>query len=216
MILRPQFYDGYRGDMDHTLKAIEKTLAWRKEYGWYTLSEEDFSEDVKTGKCYFFGKCKEDSPVLYWRMSRHIAVKNVDRTVRFIVWTMEKALREGIVTDRVTVVIDRMDATSENIEGIHFFRLLASTFQTHFPELLQKIFIFPSNWLLWTVWNVAKPFLDATVVAKISILGPKEYQSVIHQQIGKENLPQRYGGEGVDPYDEKTPSIVDSAVSVRI
>lgn len=95
---RIMFYDTHRGNIESGLRAVERSLKWRQAYRWYKLPEEDFSAEVATGKLYFHKTDKEGNPVLMWRMSRHEASKDADgieRTVRFLIWTMEKAIRKG-------------------------------------------------------------------------------------------------------------------------
>ncbi|RKO91224.1 CRAL-TRIO domain-containing protein [Blyttiomyces helicus] len=120
----------------------------------------------------------------------------------------------------MTLLVDKVDATNDNIEGVYFFRSLTSILQTHFPEMLQRIMIFPTNWLLFTVWKVVKPFLDPQVQEKVSLLGPKEYKAALLDKIPASCLPERYGGTSVDPTDEPMSpgyagSIHDSAVSIH-
>ncbi|KAI9012936.1 CRAL-TRIO domain-containing protein [Gaertneriomyces semiglobifer] len=202
-----KFWDGARGSGELAFTMLEKTMQWRKEYRWNSLATEDFSEDIKTGKLYYHKTAVDGTPVLIWRICRHKAdAKMVDHTVRFIVWMMEKGIREGTITSRITLLIDRAGSGHENVEGVHFFRSLAHVLQTHFPEMLQRIMIFPTNWLLWTVWKVAKPFLDHTVVEKVSVLGPKEFKAELAKVLG-DNLPERYGGTCYDWTDAGSASI---------
>ncbi|KAI8821290.1 CRAL-TRIO domain-containing protein [Fimicolochytrium jonesii] len=194
-----KFFDGARGNTELALKMLERTLQWRIDYKYSSLRTEDFSADHATGKLYFHHFTKDSTPVLIWRICRHKAdPKNVEHTVRFIVSFLEKGTREGIITSRLTLLIDRVGSVNENVEGIAFFRSLTHVLQTHFPEMLQRLVIFPTNWLLWTVWKVVKPFLDASVVERLSLLGPKEYKQVLQDLISAEHLSPRYGGTSVD------------------
>ncbi|KAJ3020407.1 hypothetical protein HKX48_000815 [Thoreauomyces humboldtii] len=194
-----KFFDGARGNPQEAYRMLEKTLQWRIEYKYDSLLTEDFSADQKTGKLYYHNRAKDGSPVLIWRISRHkVDPKLVEHTVRFITYTMVKGIMDGTISSRTTLLVDRLGSNSDNVESIAFFRSLTSVLQTHFPEMLQRIIIFPTNWLLWTVWKVVKPFLDTTVVERISLVGPKEYKQTLADVIATENLSQRYGGSSVD------------------
>ncbi|KAJ3152727.1 hypothetical protein HDU86_005482 [Geranomyces michiganensis] len=198
-----KFFDGARGNGELAYKMLEKTMQWRIDYKWDSLATEDFTADEQTGKLYFHNFAKDGTPVLIWRIARHKAdPKLVEHTVRFIVYTMVKGIRDGTIASRLTLLVDRLGSTNDNVEGIAFFRSLTSVLQTHFPEMLQRIIIFPTNWLLWTVWKVVKPFLDMTVVERVSLVGPKEYKQTLKDAIALESLSQRYGGNSVDWTDK--------------
>ncbi|TPX60756.1 hypothetical protein SpCBS45565_g07430 [Spizellomyces sp. 'palustris'] len=217
-----KFFDGARGNVDLACKMLEKTLQWRIDYAYGDLPNEDYTADYETGKLYYHRFALDGTPVLIWRISRHLAdPKLSERTVRFIVWTMDKGIREGTITSRITLLVDRSQSTQQNIENLHFFRLLTSILQTHFPEMLQRIVIFPTNWLLWTVWKVVKPFLDVTVVEKVALVGPKEVTKTLETVWSGEDCPERYGGKCVDWTDDGVvgdgvESLKDSAVAVEL
>jgi hypothetical protein len=57
--------------------------------------------------------------------------------------------------------------------------------------------------------ELIQPWIDPATAAKISIFaGPKEYEPVLKEFIGEENLPSNYGGSGpalstsIHPYAE--------------
>ncbi|KAG5459979.1 MAG: hypothetical protein BJ554DRAFT_8038 [Olpidium bornovanus] len=54
--------------------------------------------------------------------------------------------------------------------------------------------LFPSNLLLQTVWKVVKPFLDVTVVQKVVMFSPREYQAGLLSLVDKEHLLSEHGG----------------------
>ncbi|KAJ3268989.1 hypothetical protein HK104_005209 [Borealophlyctis nickersoniae] len=203
---RVGFWDQHKGHPHNALLAVERTLKWRKEYGWYTLLHEDFSAECATGKLYFHGRDEAGNPVLVWRFSRHRGSGGepvvIERTVRFVVWTMAKAIEEGLIKKQATFLMDRVDATSENAEGVAFIRALIQTLQVNMPEVVYKMCIFPSNLIIWSVWKLAKPFLDPKMVNKVAICGSGEYKKVLAEFIPDDQLAKRYGGSSRDPYDE--------------
>ncbi|KAI9090844.1 CRAL-TRIO domain-containing protein [Phlyctochytrium arcticum] len=221
-----KFYDGARGNVDVGCKMLEKTLQWRQEYNYAHLPQEDFSADYATGKLYYHRRSKPDpvtgetTPVLIWRIARHIAdPKHSERTVRFIVWMMDKGIRDGTITSRITLLIDRTSSAQQNVEGVHFFRLLTSVLQTHFPEMLHRIVMFPTNWLLLGVWKLVKPFLDHEVVVKVRLVGQKDMGKAVDEVWDIKDCPRRYGGGAEDWTDEGKGSMVSlpgrSSTSLR-
>ncbi|KAJ3044154.1 hypothetical protein HK097_001574 [Rhizophlyctis rosea] len=202
---RVMFFDQHRGDVESALKAIERTLKWRQSYGWYNLPNEDFSAELSAKKLYFHGLDKAGNPVLVWRFSRHISSNGdpaaIDRIVRFVVWTMAKAIEEGTITRQATFMMDRIGSTGENNEGIALIRTLINTIQVNMPEVVHKMVIFPTNMLIHSMWRLAKPFLDSRMVDKVVMCSEKEVTNTLLTIIDSNELAQRYGGTSVDPND---------------
>ncbi|KAJ3037991.1 hypothetical protein HDV00_001194 [Rhizophlyctis rosea] len=199
------FFDQHRGDTESALKAIERTLKWRQSYGWYNFPKEDFSAEQATKELYFHGRDNAGNPVLVWRFARHISSNGdsaaIERFVRFIIWTIAKAIEEGLVTRQATFVMDRLGSGSNNNEGIALIRTLISTMQVNMPEVIHKMVIMPTNMLIHSIWRLAKPFLDPRMVDKVILCSEKDVTKTLLSIIDKSELPKRYGGESVDVND---------------
>ena len=76
-----------------------------------------------------------------------------------------------------------------------------------YPETLGKMFIVNAPWILMTVWQTIKGWLDKNTVEKIEILKANEMNK-LQEFISPTNLPVAYGGickdEGVYPYIHDT------------
>ncbi|KAJ3178626.1 hypothetical protein HDU87_003449 [Geranomyces variabilis] len=202
---RAAFLATHKNNVDAALNAIEKTLIWRAEYRWYDLPKEKFDAEERSGKLYWHKRDREGNPVLIFRMDRHVASKtqaDAERTVRFLIWFVERAIRTGLVTNRMTLLVDRIDTTVANAEGLQFLRYAGSHIQTAFPEIMHRIVVFPTSTLLYALWKVAQGFLNPRVVGKIRICADN-YEAVLLETVEEEHLPRRYGGQSVDPMDEE-------------
>ncbi|KAI9202940.1 CRAL-TRIO domain-containing protein [Polychytrium aggregatum] len=194
-----KYYISAGGNLDVALKAIENTLIWRREFRYQDIWHENFAEEVQSRKLCFQGKARDGSAILYWKGSRHVAdVKKADHRIRFIVRTIEQAIRDGILDDRLTIVVDKSDVGSENLDGMQFYRMLIRVLQDKFPQILQRVIVFPTNWILWTTWKVIKSFLDPSVADKFIMLGPKEMHEGLLRYLSPEVVPVRYGGTLTD------------------
>lgn len=71
------------------------------------------------------------------------------------------------IKDRATIIIDRMDITSPNKDPL-LLRTLASTFGQHYPEHVDKLFMFPRTMLLAVAWNVTRVFLNPGMAGRVS------------------------------------------------
>ncbi|KAI9105564.1 hypothetical protein DFS34DRAFT_599945 [Phlyctochytrium arcticum] len=109
------------------------------------------------------------------------------RTVRYLVATVEKAKRAHQLSTRVIVVISRLDVQTPNKDPA-LLRLLLSTFQTHYPCHLEKLYLFPKTMLLTMGWNVAKVFLNTDIRNRICILGEGEWKDVVRKEVGVQGL----------------------------
>ncbi|KAJ3279876.1 hypothetical protein HK104_001111, partial [Borealophlyctis nickersoniae] len=194
-----------KGREEDAMKAVATTLDWRRKYDWDQLLTEDFSDVERTGKLYWFHRTKDGSPVLTWRAARHFMEDEaaMHRTIRFMVYTVELAKKHGFVKDRATIIIDRLDIINANKDPA-LLRTLATTFQQHYPEHIDKLIMFPKNMLLTLAWNVTKVFLNPNLANRVEMLGT-DYKEQLQKYIDRDCLIERYGGTQKDPYEGGEP-----------
>ncbi|KAI8811697.1 CRAL-TRIO domain-containing protein [Cladochytrium replicatum] len=138
-------------------------------------------------------------PTLAWIGSRHFPAKTtLSDTIRFIVYTIEKARSDGIITDKVNILIDRVGMTDANLDP-PLMRALLYTMHNHYPERLHNIFLFPTSTLLTMGYQVVKNFLDPSIRNRVHLATDSEYKSVIQKHIPPRLLLQRHGGDVPDP-----------------
>ncbi|KAJ3219164.1 hypothetical protein HDU67_002497 [Dinochytrium kinnereticum] len=196
-----RFLNVNRGNQAAALKQIGVTLDWREGYKWSTLLDEDFSDESKVGKLSIFGHDLDGHPIAVWKQARHRPDDfGLERDIRYIIYTVEKAKKMGIVKDRISLIIDRIGMTNHNFDS-PLMKTLLSTFQTYYPDHLARLFVFPKNMLLSVGFNVAKVFLDLETVERIKILTEEEHKHCLMQYIDKEKLFKRFGGTVDDPFD---------------
>ncbi|KAI9348431.1 hypothetical protein DFJ73DRAFT_432685 [Zopfochytrium polystomum] len=122
--------------MGRAATALAETLAWRKANGIDYILEEDFSAAEGTGKAQFFGRTREGHPILVLANRRHVCPREPverEREVRYAAYLMEKARSEGVLTDKLVVVLDRYDSTNAQIDT-STFKAVASMLQKHYPR----------------------------------------------------------------------------------
>ncbi|KAK9768305.1 hypothetical protein K7432_001144 [Basidiobolus ranarum] len=193
-----RFWYANKGHFKETCKSLTETMHWRHSFNYDKILEEDFSDLIKTRKVFFHGNAKDGTPVLVWRSCKHFAnYEEREREKRFYVWVMAKAEKEGILPGKVTIVYDRTDATKANAD-LGLAKEVFPLFQNHFPERLQNVFVFPSSFLLSSLWYCIRPFVDTVTAQKVHIWKEHEYQSNILEYIDTENLLERFGGKGVE------------------
>lgn len=67
------------------------------------------------------------------------------------------------------MIYDRNSAGRKNMD-IKLIKNLLPVIQTHFPEMIEKIYIFPVNWVFWSMYNMVKGFLSKKMTGRLEIL----------------------------------------------
>ncbi|KAJ3027425.1 hypothetical protein HDV00_011210 [Rhizophlyctis rosea] len=210
---------------EDAIKAVQSTLDFRRQISFQTLftNPTTFTPHHATGKLYWFHRTKTSSPILIWRACKHYppppppptnpllppstspppspSPHSLNETVRHLLYTIESAKRHGLLKDneKATILIDRSDLKNENKDPA-LLKLIVTVLGSHYPEHMEKIFIFPRNWMLMVGWGVIKGFLSPAVVNRIEILG-NDYPSILQKHIDKDSLVERYGGNLKDPFE---------------
>ncbi|KAH6565015.1 hypothetical protein BASA62_007574 [Batrachochytrium salamandrivorans] len=102
---------GHRGK---AMAALSESLAWRMTFQMTTLLEESFTDLEESGKLQFWGSAMDGSAILIWTGSRHVLPRteqDLEREVRFLIYTIERAISNGRLADRITLIVDRQVAT---------------------------------------------------------------------------------------------------------
>ena len=75
-----------------------------------------------------------------------------------------------------------------------YFEIGGDIGQDYYPEILGQLWILNVPWIFGSFWSIMKKLLSKTTIDKIKIFG-NDYQKELHEAIGKENLPDYYGGD---------------------
>lgn len=74
--------------------------------------------------------------------------------------------------------------------------LVRSSFQVsqdYYPETMGRLLVINAPSSFTAIWTVVKPWLAKETVKKIDILG-NNYEKVLLDVVGEENLPEQFGG----------------------
>lgn len=221
-------------DVKKALAHIEKNITWRRDMKVKELVEKtpesilgiELKELTKVFPHWHHGYDRTGRPVVYKQYGKFdashvkkLAGGNYDRVVQYHVWEQEACLRlclkqtakTGKLVETVTGIVDVKDMGLFQItrDFLALTKLLADVDQGQYPETLGRIYIINVPSAFPMVWRMVKPWLDPIVTSKIFIFGsPKDYEPVLIDFIGKENLPSNYGGDlpplncNVHPYEE--------------
>lgn len=87
---------------------------------------------------------------------------------------------------------------------INGLRSFLSVSQNTFRSRAAKAYVLNAGWVLSGSWYIVSAMLDETSRAKVQFLG-HDYKDVLIDQIGRENLEQRFGGNVPNKKDKFFP-----------
>lgn len=136
---------------------------------------------------------------------KNLAGGNFDNLVKYHIWEQEAAsqmffdqsLRTGHLVETITGIVDVKDMSMFQItrDFLAMTKLLAEVDQKQYPETMGRIYILNAPSVFPLVWRGVRPWLDPITAAKIFVLGDKrEYEPILADFIGIDNLPANYGG----------------------
>ncbi|KAJ8327994.1 hypothetical protein QVD99_006276 [Batrachochytrium dendrobatidis] len=202
--------NGHRGK---AMSALSETLAWRAKFKPETLLKEVPSSLSESGKLQFWGKALDGSQILIWTGARHVPPRteqDIDCEIQFLVRTIEHAVRNGTLTNTMTIIFDRQNMRTDKSD-LKIVAKLVPILQSHYPERLSRMYIFPTNMLFKVVWNMAKGYLDPVTLSKIHV---KESPASLAGWVSRENLFVRYGGLANDPFETDTAQLSEVASAI--
>lgn len=141
----------------------------------------------------------------------------VNLHIQWIAHTLETAKRDGVIKDKIHFILDRSEtqqasattttssflsfatsSTSQSSNDLSLSRAIITTFASHYPEHLERVFVFPSSMMVSALWTLIKPFMDPVTQMRVMILGEKEVKAALDWFVGKDQLLVEYGGGFVD------------------
>ena len=156
---------------------------------------------IRSRKCFIQGRTPEGHPIIYLRAGLHDTSKvEVEETKRFVIFVLEHALHLTGHTNesKFVVIADFADFGYAGFdrEAVNFILKMLSL---NYPERLRQLYIVNEGWLFWCLWKLVGPFLDERTSRKIHMLS--QDFTMMHEDLGKDNLLEDYGGNLECNYD---------------
>ncbi|KAG2051416.1 CRAL/TRIO domain-containing protein [Suillus hirtellus] len=144
---------------DTTIKRLEDTLKWRREFGIYDkITPECVEPEATTGKAFLFGYDTRGRPAIYVSPSKVGADESL-RTMQLMVWMAERAFDlMGPGVETLALLVDYADSTKNPSFGL--CRTTLDIIQTHYPERLGLALVAHLPWLLNAFIALLMPFMD--------------------------------------------------------
>jgi hypothetical protein len=236
-------------DVNKATKHMTDNLAWRSHHKvgeiLHRRPEELLGfplEDLtKVFPHWHYGFDKTGRPVVYKQYGKFDATRikamaggNFDNLIRYHIWEQEAIGRlfrdqtqaRGELVETLTGIIDVKDMSMFQITSdfLAMVKLLAEVDQKQYPETMGRVFIINVPSVFPLVWRGIRPWLDPITAAKIVVLsGKREYEPILADFIGKDNLPANYGGNlpaltadsGIHPYTLSTSQLEVTSVAAE-
>lgn len=105
-----------------------------------SILNEDFVDHEKSCKLQFFGEAMNKSKCLVLTAKRYEQLstqKDIDDNARFIIYTLEKARRDGSLADKITLVVD-ITGKKMGKQEIRLAATIVPLLQKYYPERLSR------------------------------------------------------------------------------
>nr|XP_060625981.1 motile sperm domain-containing protein 2 isoform X2 [Anolis sagrei ordinatus] len=189
--------------VDDTLKMIDESFQWRKEYAVHDLTESSLPKWLfDNGSLYLHGYDKEGHKIFWFRVKLHTKDPKTQFEKKKLVafWLERYAKREN--GKPLTVVFDMAETGLSNID-LDFVRYIIGCFKVYYPNYLTKIVIFELPWIMNAAFKLVKSWLGPEAVNLLKVTNKNDVQ----EYISAEYLPPHMGG--TDTFKYSYPPLVD-------
>ncbi|XP_006029465.1 motile sperm domain-containing protein 2 isoform X1 [Alligator sinensis] len=189
--------------VDDTLKMIDESFQWRKQYAVNDLTESVLPKWLfDTGALYLHGYDKEGYKLFWFRVKCHTKdPKVLSEKKKFVAFWLEHYNRRDHGKP-LTVVFDMAETGISQID-LDFVRFIINCFQDYYPNFLTKIVIFEMPWIMNAAFKIVKSWLGPEAVNMLKFTNKNDVQVYINA----EYLPPHMGG--TDTFKFSYPPLVD-------
>lgn len=171
-------------DVSESIKRLEGTLKWRRDFGLYTfITPEHVEPEAVTGKEFVFGYDTRGRPALYMCPSRQNTEES-PRQIHFVFWIFERVIElmgpgveyvafcfissfipSFLLRRTVALMIDYADKAKN--PSFSTARQVLNILQTHYPERLGASLIAHLPWLIHAFYKLITPLIDPLTRTKM-------------------------------------------------
>ncbi|NWX59354.1 MSPD2 protein, partial [Promerops cafer] len=189
--------------VDDTLKMIDESFQWRKEYTVNDLSESVLPKWLfEIGALFLHGYDKEGYKLFWFKVKHHTRdpKQQLDKKKLVAFWLEHYAKRDH--GKPLTVVFDMADTGISHID-LDFVRFIVNCFTDYYPNFLTKIVIFEMPWIMNAAFKIVKGWLGPDAISMLKFTNKSDVQ----EYISGEYLPPHMGGS--DSFKYSYPPLVD-------
>ncbi|XP_059356692.1 motile sperm domain-containing protein 2 isoform X2 [Carassius carassius] len=189
--------------VEDTLKMIDESLQWRKEFTLNDLTESSIPRWMfESGAVFLHGYDKEGNKLFWFRVKLHIKdAKMILDKKRYVAFWLERyAKREPGMP--LTVVFDMSESGLSNID-MDFVKYIINCFKVYYPKFLSKMIMYEMPWIMNAAWKIVKTWLGPEAISKLKFVTKSDIQTYV----GPEHLPPHMGG--TDQFKYSYPPLPD-------
>ncbi|XP_024988997.1 SEC14 cytosolic factor-like isoform X7 [Cynara cardunculus var. scolymus] len=165
-------------------KAANMFVSWQK---WRTsfvplgfIPDSEVVQQLEPRKIFLQGLCNSGHPLMILNASKHYPAKDQHQFKKFVVHVLDKGIASAIRgneigNEKIVVIIDLQ--------------------QAYYPERLAKLYMLNMPRFFVSVWKMISYFLEKATLHKIMIVTSEEERKHFVTEVGKEVLPEVFGGE---------------------
>lgn len=185
-----RFLRGSRWKPHETIKRLENTLKWRREFGFYThLTPGRVEKEAQSGTQIILGYDTQGCPAFYMIPSKQIW--NESRCLQYTVFMLERCIDlmpPGVET--INLLVTYTNASSQ--PSLPCVCTLLNTLQTHYPERLSHASLSNTPLILTLLLKFVLTFIDPITRSKFK----HEPTSLLQERIfiPQQLMKQTWGG----------------------
>ena len=110
--------------------------------------------------------------------------RDIDVMKKFIIFTLEKALKKAIPDEKIVILFDLAGFTMSCMD-YEVVKMLVNTLQYNYPETLKVALIVNAPMLFSACWILIKSWLDPITASKVSFVNLQQ----LEQYLDKDSIP---------------------------
>ncbi|KMT12418.1 hypothetical protein BVRB_5g103500 [Beta vulgaris subsp. vulgaris] len=193
--------------VSEALNMLEKSLAWRKQFGADGIVEEELGfKELEGLVAYMHGFDREGHPVCYnaygvfkdKEMYERIFGDD-DKLDKFLRWRVQ-VLERGIkllhfkpgAVNSIIQVTDLKDMPKRELRVAS--NQILSLFQDNYPEMVARKIFINVPWYFSLLYSMFSPFLTQRTKSKFVIAKESNVAEILYKFVRPEDVPVQYGG----------------------
>ncbi|KAG5472764.1 hypothetical protein LSCM4_02087 [Leishmania orientalis] len=156
-------------DAEKAAALLGAALKWRQQTEPYAITAEEVDKAMRQTTILCGGRCGNGCPVIAMVLGMQNECTVEERTKQ-LVYIMEETQRKGY--DRITWIVDFGAMGNHRDERSREARKeTMKIMRDYYPERMERILLYRAPWYIRMLLSVAKAFMDARTVAKITNAG---------------------------------------------
>ncbi|CEH13726.1 Phosphatidylinositol transfer protein PDR16 and related proteins [Ceraceosorus bombacis] len=225
-----RFLRARKWDVSRAMAMLATCLKWRLDSGVEHVATQGdlgngeeipkFLDQQRTRKIYAHGCTKNEQPVCYVEMKKHLTFGQPGSTMqKFVIFQMETWRLFMIPPqDKMVILFDLNGFGIRNMDWVSLLYVV-KCLEAYFPESLGTMYIHRGPWIFFQAWKLVKGLLDPVVRSKIAFTQKPED---LTGNIPPERLVSIMGGdvenqfEWIEPAAEENDKLKDTATKDRL